>query len=41
MHTRLSRAIRFAVAAAIPFVFAAAKPVADGMSYEFVMMSSG
>jgi hypothetical protein len=41
MHTRLSRATRFAVAAAIPFVFAAAKPVADGMSYEFVMKSTG
>jgi|GEM_PF-721718 len=40
MHIRLSRATRFAVAAAIPFVFAAAKPVADGMSYEFVMKST-
>ena len=41
MHTRLSRATRFAAAAAIPFVFAAAIPVADGMSYEFVMRSTG
>ncbi len=41
MHTRLSRATRFAAAAAIPFVFAAAMPVADGMSYEFVMKSTG
>jgi hypothetical protein len=40
MHTRLSRATRFAAAAAIPFVFAAAMPVADGMSYEFVMKST-
>lgn len=39
MHTRLSRATRFAAAAAIPFVLAAASPVADGMSYEFVMKS--
>ena len=41
MHTRLSRATRFAAAAAIPFVFAAALPIADGMSYEFVMRSTG
>lgn len=40
MHDRLSRATRFAAAAAIPFVFAAALPVADGMSYEFVMKST-
>jgi len=40
MHTRLSRAARFAAAAAIPFVFVAAMPVADGMSYEFVMRST-
>lgn len=40
MHNRLSRATRFAAAAAIPFVFAAALPVADGMSYEFVMKST-
>ncbi len=40
MHIRLSRATRFAAAAAIPFVFAAAKPVADGMTYEFVMKST-
>lgn len=40
MHTRLSRVTRFAAAAAIPVVFAAAKPVADGMSYEFVMKST-
>jgi hypothetical protein len=41
MHNRLSRATRFAAAAAVPFVFAAAMPVADGMSYEFVMRSTG
>ena len=41
MHTRPSRATRFAVAAAIPFVFAAALPVTDGMTYEFVMRSTG
>lgn len=41
MHTRLSRATHLAAAAAIPFVFAAALPVADGMSYEFVMKSTG
>ena len=39
MSTRLSRSVRFAAVAAIPLVFAAAKPVADGMSYEFVMKS--
>ena len=39
MSTRLSRPVRFAAAAAIPLVFAAAMPVADGMSYEFVMKS--
>ena len=39
MPTRLSRRVRFAAVAAIPLVFAAAKPVADGMSYEFVMKS--
>jgi len=41
MHTRLSRATRFAAVAAIPLAFAAAKPVADGMTYEFVMKSTG
>ena len=40
MHTRLSRVTRFAAAAAIPVVFAAAKPVVNGMSYEFVMKST-
>lgn len=39
MSKRLSRSVRFAAAAAIPLVFAAAMPVADGMSYEFVMKS--
>ena len=39
MPLRLSRTARFAAAAAIPLVFAAAMPVADGMSYEFVMKS--
>lgn len=39
MSTRLSRRVRFAAVAAIPLVFAAAMPVADGMSYEFVMKS--
>lgn len=39
MSARLSRPLRFAAAAAIPLVLAAALPVADGMSYEFVMKS--
>jgi hypothetical protein len=39
MPIGLSRPARFAAAAAIPLVFAAAMPVADGMSYEFVMKS--
>ncbi|MEO8193333.1 MAG: hypothetical protein ABI681_05745 [Gemmatimonadales bacterium] len=39
MSPRFTRPVRFVAAAAIPFVFAAALPVADGMSYEFVMKS--
>jgi hypothetical protein len=39
MSTRFARPARLVAAAAIPFVFAAALPVADGMSYEFVMKS--
>ncbi len=41
MHVRFSRPARFVAAAAIPFVFAAALPVTDGMAYEFVMKSTG
>ena len=42
MSTVLSRSARFAIAAAVPFVFVAAKPVtvADGMTYEFIMKST-
>ena len=40
MRTSKFRSARFIAAAAIPFVFAAAKPVADGMTYEFVMKST-
>ena len=39
MSIRLSRATRLAAATAIPLIFAGAMPVADGMSYEFVMKS--
>ncbi len=40
MRTHPRRAARLAIAAAIPFVFAAAAtPLADGMTYEFVMKS--
>jgi hypothetical protein len=39
MRTRPIRTARFAAAVAIPLVFAAAIPVTDGMSYEFVMKS--
>ncbi|MEO5590367.1 MAG: hypothetical protein ABIS03_12330 [Gemmatimonadaceae bacterium] len=34
-----TRILRFAAAAAVPFVLAAALPLADGMTYEFVMKS--
>jgi hypothetical protein len=40
MRHLVGRPARFIAAAAIPFVFAAALPVADGMSYEFVMKST-
>ncbi len=40
MRFRLSRAARLASAAALPLVFMAAQPVADGMSYEFVMKTT-
>lgn len=40
MPVRFSRPARFVAAAAIPFVFAAALPVADGLTYEFVMKST-
>ena len=39
MNSRFARPARFIAAAAIPFVFAAALPVTDGMTYEFVMKS--
>ena len=39
MRHRVSRPARFIAAAALPFVFAAAIPVTDGMTYEFVMKS--
>lgn len=40
MRFRLPRATRLASAAALPLVFMAAQPVADGMSYEFVMTTT-
>lgn len=40
MANRFVRPARFVAAAAVPFVFAAAIPVTDGMSYEFVMKST-
>jgi hypothetical protein len=40
MRHVLSRPARLVAAAAIPFVFAAAVPVTDGMTYEFVMKST-
>jgi hypothetical protein len=42
MSTALTRTARLMAAAAVPFVFVAAKPVpfADGMSYEFVMKAT-
>lgn len=39
MLTRLPRSARFIPAVVLPIVFAAALPVADGMSYEFIMKS--
>ena len=39
MHPRFRRTARYASAAALPLLFAAAVPVTDGMSYEFVMKS--
>ena len=41
MRHTLSRRARFVAAAAVPLVFAAALPVTDGMTYEFVMKSTG
>ncbi|HEX6574726.1 MAG TPA: DUF4412 domain-containing protein [Gemmatimonadaceae bacterium] len=40
MRHTLSRPVRFIAAAAVPLVFAAALPVTDGMTYEFVMKST-
>jgi hypothetical protein len=40
MHLGFRRAARFAAVATLPLVFMAAQPVADGMSYEFVMKST-
>lgn len=40
MRTSFTRKARFASVVALPFVFMAAQPVADGMSYEFVMKST-
>ena len=40
MRYTLSRRARFAAAALAPLVFAAALPVTDGMTYEFVMKST-
>ena len=40
MRVSLARTVRFASVAAIPLVFMAAQPVADGMSYEFVMKTT-
>jgi len=37
MRLRFARAARFAAAATIPLLFAAAVPVADGTTYEFIM----
>lgn len=39
MRSILTRPARFAAVAALPFLVAAALPVTDGMSYEFVMKS--
>ena len=40
MRIRLPRTARLAAAAALPLMFMAAQPVADGMSYEFVMKTT-
>ena len=40
MRTSFHRKARFASVVALPLVFMAAQPVADGMSYEFVMKST-
>ena len=40
MHVSFRRTARFAAVATLPLVFMAAQPVADGMSYEFVMKST-
>jgi hypothetical protein len=40
MRTSFPRKARLASVAALPLVFMAAQPVADGMSYEFVMKST-
>ena len=40
MSLSFSRTARFASVAALPLVFMAAQPVADGMSYEFVMKTT-
>jgi hypothetical protein len=39
MQPRFKRTARFASAALLPLIFAAAVPVTDGMTYEFVMKS--
>jgi hypothetical protein len=39
MHTRIPRPARLVAAVALPFIVAAAVPVTDGMTYEFVMKS--
>ena len=40
MHPGFKRTARYASAAVLPLLFAAAVPVTDGMSYEFVMKST-
>ena len=40
MRMSISRSARFIAVAALPIAFMAAKPVADGMSYEFVMKTT-
>lgn len=40
MLSKFARPARYAAVAALPFVFAAALPVTDGMTYEFVMKST-
>lgn len=41
MRITSTRLARIATVAALPIVFIAARPVADGMTYEFVMKSNG